>query len=159
VREMRVALLSLAVALFLLGGSCSREKEEMPVPPRDVPKYRVAKFVSREVGPGGYKVNYATQSSPETVKAYFQSSLVAKKWEPVSDSRDPDGSEMVYFRKKQRLLLVYLRAAASESGSGCDFSISETMGEGPRGNIRINAVPDEESATEASHPSGKEKKH
>ena len=141
--------------ILMLTGGCggSDAKKAHPVPPRDVPKYRVGKLVSREVGPGGYKVSYVTQSSPETLKDYFRKSLAAKKWAADGEARDPDGSEMMYFRKKQRLLLIYIQPQNSESEAGCNYSISETQGENPRGNYLLNKVPEEKEDLPEASPS------
>ncbi|MCC6158817.1 MAG: hypothetical protein IT350_12260 [Deltaproteobacteria bacterium] len=163
----RVVLLMALCAALVAAGACSKKADEdkppapsvpTEVPAPDVPIFEPAVMDAREAGPGGYRLMYTTHSPMESVLNFIETRWVERGWIAVASVPEKETRKMLYFRKDQRLLMAVVELTGEDGG--CRFTVMETLGESPRGNVLTGpaeegAPPEAQGAPEGeAAPSG-----
>ena len=74
-------------------------------------------LVSMASGDSAGQLTLSSQAPPDTVAAWFRSSLALNNWTLQSDSRHPDGSILIYAERRSQPLWISIQKAAGAGGS------------------------------------------
>ncbi|MCL4234361.1 MAG: hypothetical protein KJ042_07570 [Deltaproteobacteria bacterium] len=152
---------ALCAAVFV-AGACSKKSDDAEpakpavptqVPALDVPIFEPSVMDARDAGPGGYRLVYTTHSPMESVLNFFESRWAERGWIAVASVPEKETRKMLYFRKDQRLLMALVESTGEDGG--CRFTVMETLGEAPRGNV-LTAPGDEGASSGEPAASGGE---
>jgi hypothetical protein len=156
-------LVWMIAASLCLTAACAKapEKPAEPAvrqaPASDVPVYEPHSQESRDAGEGGYRIAYSSQSNLEAVVAFYDSEWPKAGWIRITEVVEDANRSLRYYRKDNRLLMLILENVPDDMG--CKFTVMETEGEAPRGNILshpegapIIAEPSESQPSEAHAP-------
>lgn len=128
----------IAVALCLTA-ACAKAPEQTAepavrqAPASDVPIYEPHSQESRDAGEGGYRIAYSSQSNLEAVVAFYDNEWPKAGWILITEVVEDANRSLRYYRKDSRLLMLILENVPDDMG--CKFTVMETEGEAPRGNI------------------------
>lgn len=74
-------------------------------------------LVSMASGDSAGQLTLSSQAPPDTVAAWFRSSLALNNWTLQSDSRHPDGSILIYAERRSQPLWISIQDVAGARGT------------------------------------------